>query len=252
MPTIFGVLFDIAIRITADAAIALASYQPVFDPEETSAAAVHYPALPRTAATAELFAPPGWEVETQARGDLNSDGASDLAFVLTADDARQMGGREPEPNPRILGVAFFRPSGGYALALQNNAFLPRKRRPNGLSDGYMLFEDGSLVASRERLRITFEYTRGHRTFTFGWRQRALRLIGYDAGDATGGCAQVVSINFLTRRARMSAGWVDREDERESWRRIATRPLLTLDRIGDGEELAAHKFDRFPPSCPERT
>jgi len=61
--------------------------------------------LPPVAASAEAFAPRGWRVETQARGDLNADGAPDLAFVLTAEDAPARSGlAEPDPNPRWMKV----------------------------------------------------------------------------------------------------------------------------------------------------
>lgn len=218
------------------------------------------PALPRIAATAQAFAPRGWQVETQARGDLNGDGAADLAFVLLAPDrpgARlRSNPHDDDPtsyaNPRMLGIAFARPEGGYRLAVGNRRFLPPKWAPNGLSQGWMLFEDGSLDATRGRLRVTFQYTRSRATFTLRWQNGAFRVIGYDSAGVEAGCLHSLSVNFLTGRAKMMAGNIDEERQRVLWRSLARRPLLSLDEIGEGEEFDPQGLStRFPLRCPER-
>jgi len=208
--------------------------------------AAESPVLPSTGRSAADFAPAGWRVETQASGELNGDGVADLAIVLLGpgdvdpDRPPRTGSAAPiNPNPRILAVAFGRRVGGYEVALRNGEFLPRQTPPNGLSVGYMLFGEGSLDARGGRLRVIFEYTRGHRTFSFRWRDRAFRLIGYDSAGVEAGCLHHLSINFLTRRARLMAAYIDRDEELVRWRRLPSRPLPTLQQIGDGEE-----FDPF--------
>ncbi|HEY0027300.1 MAG TPA: hypothetical protein VGC35_05475 [Allosphingosinicella sp.] len=213
---------------------------------------VDFPSLPDIAANASAFAPRGWAVETQVRGNLNGDSLPDLALVLTrGDTAPRQGQREANPNPRMLVVAWGRATGGYALAIRNTAFLPRKRPPNGLSSDWVTFEDGSLEVDHGRLRVTIEYLRGHRSFSFGWRQGALRLIGFDTVGVSGaGCMDELSINFLTRRAKMSAGWIDRDEPRPVWRALRPRPLLALKDLGDGEELDPYDLTmHFPLRCP---
>ncbi|HEX6376289.1 MAG TPA: hypothetical protein VFZ91_11280 [Allosphingosinicella sp.] len=221
--------------------------------------AVRHPEVPNAGKSAAAFAPAGWQVETQASGDLNGDGAADLAFVLIGpgdvdpDRPPREGSATPrEPNPRMLAVAFARAAGGYEVALLNREFLPRRTPPNGLSVGYMLFEDGSLDARRGRLRVIFEYTRGHRTYTFRWQDRAFRLIGYDSASVEGGCLHQLSINFLSRRAKLMAAYIDRDDEQVRWQNLAPRPLLTVQQISDGEEFDPYGLEHdFPLSCSQR-
>ena len=215
------------------------------------------PRLPVEADRAEGFVPAGWRIETRAAGDLNGDGAADLALVLlaadrgapppvSAEDWLRSGAR------RILAIAFARPSGGYRLALRNDAFLPRKRPPNGLSQGWMLFEDGSLAVAGGRLRVIFQYTRGHSTFTFRQERGAFRLIGFDSAAVEGGCLHDLSVNFLTRRARSLAGYIDRDEQAVRWRTLPSRPRLALAEMGEGEAFDPHSLlTRFAPSCPER-
>jgi len=216
---------------------------------------VRYPELPSTAAAAESFAPSDWQVETQARGDLNADGRPDLAMILLA---RGISPADPPPErqaaigaPRILVVAFARTDGSYERVLADQTFLPRLRGPNGLSEGWMLFEDGSLEAREGRLRVTLQYTRAQTTFTFRWQDSAFRLIGYDSGGVSGGCFHGVSINFLTRRARLAAGWIDREEEQERWRNLSSGPPLVLGEIGESEDFDPYDLRmNFPLTCQE--
>lgn len=206
--------------------------------------------------TAQALVPDGWRVETRAEGDLDGDGTADLAMVLI--EERSPGSlayeatRPDVPPPRILLVAFARREGGYGRTVESHGFLPPKRPPNGLSQGWMLFEDGSLEVSRGRLLIRFDYTRANTAFTFRWQDGALRLIGYDATEVSAGCFHQLSVNYLTARAKLVAGWIETDAERVRWRRLTRRPLLALDEIGEGEAFDALGLaGGFDLRCPAR-
>ena len=66
----------------------------------------------------------------------NNDGRPDHAFVLHQADPRnvldnrgKLGSERLDSNPRVLAVALARPDGGYALALQDAALIPRHESP---------------------------------------------------------------------------------------------------------------------------
>jgi hypothetical protein len=96
---------------------------------------VRYPALPDAADDVEGFVPPGWRVERTARGDLDRDGAADLALVIRMQEPRNilapdgLGSQPFDTNPRILAVALANPAGGYRLVVQNHALIPRRESP---------------------------------------------------------------------------------------------------------------------------
>jgi len=206
-----------------------------------------YPPLPAAGASAQAFAPRGWTVETQAEGDLDGDGTADLAFILLAPDSA--GAPSRYANPRIIGIGLGRPGGGYRLVASDRRFLPPKRAPNGGSEGWMLFGKGSLDAGGGRLRIVFEYTRGHRTFTFGWRQGGLRLVGFDTAAVDGGCVRELSANFLSSRARIGAAAIEADKPSVRWQRLPPRAGPSLEQIGPGEEFdPGGLLARFPLTC----
>lgn len=116
-----------------------------------------YPDLPSWALTAPDFAPRGWRLETKAEGDLNGDGATDIAFVLRQADPRNIldnhdgfGPDRFDTNPHLLGVAFARRSGGYDLIMQNHTLITRPTEPN-MED---VLEEGGIEIKRGSLLVT--------------------------------------------------------------------------------------------------
>src|SRR4028119_662896 len=98
--------------------------------QEIEVPAVAYPTLPATAATAEGFVPRGWRIDARAQGDLNGDGAADLALVLRGTDPanivsnQSFGPSNFDTNPRILAVALAERGGGYRLGAQDPRLIP--------------------------------------------------------------------------------------------------------------------------------
>lgn len=207
---------------------------------------VDYPTLPPAAAAAEGFVPPGWSIDARADGDLDRDGAPDLALVLRQRDPANViandgfGPDRFDTNPRLLAVALARPGGGYRLAAQNHRLIPRHTEPV-LDDPFdpdgeaLKIERGTLRISLIRFASAGGWDSGGTAFTFRWRDGALRLIGYDWDNVrrNTGDTREISINFLTRRMRTATGSIENDEQQVRWSRIPDRPLPTLDEIGDG-------------------
>lgn len=224
---------------------------------------VRYPSLPVAAADAAGFAPRGWGVERQARGDLNGDGSADLAFVLRMRDPANilthdgLGNNPFDTNPRVLGVALAAPGGGFRLVAQNHSLIPRRDMPTQ-EDPFGDFAEG-IAISRGTLRVGLYqfmnaggWDAGPISFAFRWQEGALRLIGFDSNNLSrnSGCLTMLSINYLTRRARLSVGNIANDRDRVRWRTIPARPLATIEGIGDGMTFDPDGLvSAFPLHCP---
>lgn len=227
---------------------------------------VRYPALPAQAAAATGFVPPGWRLDQQAAGDLNGDGRADIAFVVRMNDAANIVrhnilGEDPfNTNPRMLGIAFATPDGGYRLALQDRTLIPRREIP---AQADMLDPDdrgleiarGTLKLKLTRFMSAGSWSAGSTSFTFRWQAGAFRLIGFDFVNVqrNTGCMVTFSLNYLTRRARLEASYVDSEAAGEvRWRRLSDHPLRTIGDIGNGLEFDPEGMvTGYPIDCAER-
>ncbi len=208
-----------------------------------------YPKLTAHAASAEAFVPAGWKLESKRSGDLNGDGRTDIVLVLRGDspshvvDARGHGGPERyDTNPRILAVAFANARGGYDLALENHTLIARTTEPSTQDpldpDGV---QAGGVEIKNGTLRVTLGYfggSMGHATYTFRFQNGGFTMIGFDRVDVnrTAGTITQVSANYSTRRMKRSAGKISDDAEKVTWTKLPAKPLLTLDRVGDGLEF----------------
>lgn len=227
---------------------------------------VRYPTLPARAANAEGFVPSGWRLEQQAGGDLDGDGRADIAFVVRMNDPANIVrhnilGEDPfNTNPRMLGIAFATPDGGYRLAVQDRALIPRREIP---AQADMLDpEDRGLEIARGTLKLKFtrfmsagSWSAGSTSFTFRWQAGAFRLIGFDHVNVqrNTGCMVTFSLNYLTRRARLEAAYIDSEGAGDvRWQRLPARPLRAIAEIGNGLEFDSEgMISRYPIDCAER-
>jgi hypothetical protein len=216
---------------------------------------VTYPAIAAHSQTPEGFAPSGWRVELSAQGDLNEDGIPDLVAVLRDTDPRNvidnssLGPPRFDTNPRILIVALQNPKGGYDLALQNHTLIPRDTEPT-LED---VLEDAEAPEIRQgTLRLSLHLfasaggsTMGSTTYSFRNQKGRFVLVGYDSTmvERMSGEIKSVSIDYMMGKRKDSAGRIDNDRDKVRWKTLRRRPLMTLDRVGDGMA--------FDPDLPSR-
>ncbi len=239
-----------AVKLLVSVVAALLAGLSCASAQELAIPAATYPALPRQAASAEGFVPPGWRLEAQARGDLNGDGKADLAFVLHGTDPKNvvanpdgLGVDSLDTNPRILAVAFAR-AAGYELALENHALIPRRTDPV-LEDPFDGVAAGGLEIARGTLRVRLgvfasagSWSMSTIATTFRWQNGRFELIGYDRTETNRGSGEIegLSINYLTRRAKRTQGTIESDAETARWETLPRGPLLSLDEVGDGLEF----------------
>jgi hypothetical protein len=221
-------------------AAASAMAQPLSIPD------VAYPTLPAQAASAAGLIPAGWRQEILATGDLNEDGIDDLAILLRDEapknvlDNRGLGPRRFDTNPRILAIAFGQAGqGGYTLALQDHTLVRRPVTPT-LEDAIAAPDDvairrGTLRVTQHLFANAGSYGTTRPTFTFRWQNRRFELIGYESVSVNRGSGEMetISINYSTRRATVTLGHIENDEEKTRRLTIPARPPLSLGEIGDG-------------------
>lgn len=203
-----------------------------------------YPPVPERAIIAEGFAPSGWTVESEAQGDLNGDGAPDLALVLRNRDPRNvishdgLGENPWDTNPRMLVVAFA-DGPEYRRVVVDTRLIPRSDSPTQM-DVLGDVEAPSIRRGALRVSVGHWMSAGgwgawRRTFTFRLNGDRFQLIGFDDFDLHRGSGEWTerSINYLTRRMSVTTGNIGDDREQETWRRAPEGGPIWLEDIGDG-------------------
>lgn len=214
---------------------------------------VTFPRLPSHAPSAEAFVPDDWKIVEKESGDLNGDGKADLALLLkmTA-NANIVAIDQSEPdkpfdtNPYMLAVALADPAGGYRLAASNHTFFLREEIP--YTGNVPPDEGDSVRIERGTLLLYNEYLRGFDSYRFRWNKTEFVLIGYESGGVSGGCAERISINYLTGKVNWSDTPISEDKDVTVSRRVKSTVLPTLSNIDVATFIPSDTIAGEPPSC----
>jgi hypothetical protein len=206
---------------------------------------VTYPMLAAQAADPKGFAPAGWIVEEAASGDLNNDGRADIAFVLRDTDPKNilpndngLGSNPFDTNPRILGIAFAKARGGFALAAQDHTLIQRRDSPT-MEDP---FEVPGIDIARGALNVRLHlfmnaggWEMFNSRFTLRWQNRQFQLIGFERMSTmrNTGATELTSVNYSTSRMVVETGSIENDATSKRTTTLPKKPLLALDQIGPG-------------------
>lgn len=207
---------------------------------------VVFPTVPAQAQTKAGLVPKGWVVEKEEQGDLNGDGSPDLLLILHMNDPKNvvkndgLGPDELDTNPRMLVVALADKSKGYRSAAADHSLIPRHTIPT-MDDP---LENAAIVKGTVQVSLVSFMSAGswytsQVKFTFRYQEGCLKLIGYDSTESQRNVGELttISINYLTKKAKITKGDYQSDQETVSWKTLRTPKLLCLDAIGNGLEFS---------------
>lgn len=221
--------------------------------QEAEPPPVTFPTLAAKGATAQAFVPAGWTLESEVKGDLDKDGADDLALVLRmADPANVIKPYEDmdttlDTNPRMLAVALAEKAGGFRLGFENHTLIPRNvnaSQDDPLSEsGGVSIEKGTLKVGLYLFMSAGGWDAGNTSFTFRIEKEKLRLIGYDSLNLNRGSGKIdeVSINLLTAKVILTAGSISEDEGKKTEKKLKKNPVVTIDDLGEWGEGYAPSY-----------
>ena len=236
-----------AIRVAVLAAFCLCG--PAMAQDDPEYPDVRYPRLPDTGATLQAFVPEGWKIESRDAGDLNKDTRDDVVLVLRMQDPANvvqnegLGVSEFDTNPRLLAVLFAEAAGGYRLAVQDHALIPRPDNP--VMDDYLDGDDavtvrrGAFTVRLHSWASAGSWYTSNTTFTFRHQDGCFRLIGHDSSWMHRGSGETgsTSFNFAAGKGVFEEGTMESDTPtRTKIMAIPRGELPCLERIGNGFEF----------------
>jgi hypothetical protein len=144
-------------------------------------------------------------------------------------------GTRYDTNPRLLVIAFANSRGGYDLVAADHKLIPRRENPNQDEP----FDSVKIAKGTLRLNMHEQFDAGGwrlgtTSFTFRWRDGAMRLIGFDRDAIIKGPGEteVISVKYPARRMVVTRGMMDASaPDRTETVTLPRKPLLKLEEVG---------------------
>lgn len=199
-----------------------------------------HPALQKSGREIQDLIPDGWQVLSQAMGDLNGDGYEDISFAVqspvketikfNADYERDT----LNANPRILGIYFGKRNGKLKKVLQSNTFIINRNTPT-MDEPFKALQ----ILPNGDLQIDFyiwpcrECTSWtSHEYRFRYQNKVFELIGYSesVSNRVSGDEIDYSIDFQKGILKTITTSINEEDEREYKEELKTFALKQLPSI----------------------
>jgi hypothetical protein len=101
-------------------------------------------------------------------------------------------------------------------------------------------EDAAIVKGTVQVSLSFWMSAGswytsQTKLTFRYQDGCFKLIGYDSTGTKRNTGEMstVSVNYLTKKVKITKGSVENDRTTVSWKTVRTPGLLCLDAVGDG-------------------
>ena len=191
--------------------------------------------LKKTGYTVEELVPEGW-THTEATGDLNKDGISDMVVLTTPNFKENMKTRDDgyvyNFNHPVLAVYFGSSDGTLTMWRQYDNVVP------GEESEADMYDNSVSITDRGVMRIDLEYMMSmggwglsQSAYLYRYHNGDFYLIGHDANNLQRNTGEMeeVSINYLTcKRQSITRNEFDKKvKRREKWTNIAKKPLKRL-------------------------
>ena len=179
--------------------------------------------------------PIGWE-HTEAEGDLNKDGISDLVVVATPDFKEKTKTRDDgyvyNFNQPLLAVYFGTAEGQLQLWRQYDQVIPAR------TDEFVSIDASLTITEKGVLRISLEtfssmggWSSDNCNFSYRYQDSDFYLIGQESQSLARntGEMETTSENYLTWRRQVvkENAFDDSVPKKEKWTRLAKKPLEKL-------------------------
>ncbi|MFH6602332.1 hypothetical protein ACEZ3G_02505 [Maribacter algicola] len=183
-----------------------------------------YPELPKSGKEMHDLIPDGWQVLSQASGDLNRDGYVDLAFAIQSPVKKTIQYTDDIENdtivtsPRTLGIYFGKRNGKFKKVLQSNTLIINRKTPamDEPFKGVYILPNGDLQLDfyiwpcRECTSWTSH------EYLFRYQNRAFELIKYEENVTQRVSGEDIhySVDFLNGSMKTITETRTEDDERE--------------------------------------
>jgi hypothetical protein len=189
-------------------------------PQNTQASLV----LPASGKELQDLIPEGWQLLSQASGDLNQDGYQDLVFAIEdsllakAEPSEEILSQLPAPVSRILGIYFGGRNGKFKKVLQSDTFIISREHAemDEPFKGFQILPDGELQIDFYRWQCRECTSWSTHVYTFRYQSREFQLIQYDENVMSRVSGEEVDyhIDFLNKTIKTTSTTINEDDERE--------------------------------------